>query len=364
MPRPFDFKILLADASHVGEELRKQSVALDAVFTSPPYLGQRQYGNSPAEVGRGGSAGKYAERLARILTSLPLRERASIWVNLDDVRGDDGRLLRLPQRLEAAMETRGWFVAERVAWVKALVGPDGRGVGSCMPESIRRWRCNDNAFEFVTRFTRSTSAWSDLCAVGVPRVSRKTEEIRRYLPESLMRATTDTEGRQRLNVWRINVSKSRAAHYATMPIELAEIAIASSCPQQVCRVCGHARERIYDLERVPDEPIQERGPGKYVGADVRAAAAVAFRKGTKNVYIPRMPVTTDWIDCGHDDYAGGVVCDPFAGSGTTGVAALQMGRSFLGVELYEKYASIAYRRCRETLDMLDRENLDPWRLAA
>ena len=364
MPRPFDFKILLADASHVGEELRKQSVALDAVFTSPPYLGQRQYGNSPAEVGRGGGAGKYAERLARILTSLPLRERASIWVNLDDVRGDDGRLLRLPQRLEAAMETRGWFVAERVAWVKALVGPDGRGVGSCMPESIRRWRCNDNAFEFVTRFTRSTSAWSDLCAVGVPRVSRKTKDIRRYLPESLMRATTDVEGRQRLNAWRINVSKSRAAHYATMPIELAELAIASSCPQQVCRVCGHARERIYDLERVPDEPIQERGPGKYVGADVRAAAAVGFRKYTNNLYVPRMPVTTGWTDCGHNAYTGGVLCDPFAGSGVSGVAAMRLGRTFLGVELYEKYAAIAYRRCRETLDMLDRENLDPWRLAA
>lgn len=66
MPRPFDFKILLADANHVGEELRRQSMAIDACFTSPPYLGQRQYGGSPAEVGRGGSAGKYAERLARI----------------------------------------------------------------------------------------------------------------------------------------------------------------------------------------------------------------------------------------------------------------------------------------------------------
>ena len=41
-----------------------------------------------------------------------------------------------------------------------------------------------------------------------------------------------------------------------------------------------------------------------------------------------------------------------------------MGRSFLGVELYEKYAAIAYARCRETLDMLDREALDPWKLAA
>lgn len=364
MPPPFEFKILLADANYVGQELHRRGTAIDCVFTSPPYLGQRQYGDSPAEVGRDGGVQTYADRLARILASLPLRERGSIWVNLDDVRGEDGRLLRLPQRVEAAMEARGWFIADRVTWVKALVGPDGRSQGSCMPESIRRWRCGDNATESLTRFVRTRFAWSDLCAVGVPRVSRRTEDIRRYLPESLMRATTDVEGRQRLNAWRINVSKSRAAHYATMPVELAEIAIASSCPQQVCHVCGHARQRIYNLERVAEERIQHRGPGKYAGANARAAAAVGFRKYTQNTYVPRSPRTLRWTDCGHHAYAGGVVCDPFAGSGTTGVAALRLGRSFLGIDLYEKYATIAYRRCREALDMLEREHLDPWRLAA
>lgn len=359
MPRPFDFKILLADANHVGEELRKQSVALDAVFTSPPYLGQRQYGGSPAEVGRGGSVGKYAGRLARILTSLPLRDRASIWVNLDDVRGDDGRLLRLPQRLEAAMEARGWFVADRITWVKAVVEPSGRSAGSCMPESIGRWRCGDNATESVTRFVRSRYAWSDLCAVGVPRASCEEGKIKRYLPESLMRATTDVQGRLRINAWRINISKSRAAHYAPMPIELAELAIASSCPQSVCQTCGHARTRIYHLEPVPGEPTQTRSPGKYAGARNRASAAVGFC-----TYTPRRPVTTGWTDCRHNSYAGGVLCDPFTGSGTSAAAALALGRNFLGAELYEKYADIAYKRCRETLARLDREGLDPWRLAA
>lgn len=41
---------------------------------------------------------------------------------------------------------------------------------------------------------------------------------------------------------------------------------------------------------------------------------------------------------------GGTVLDPFAGSGTTGVACLQTGRRFIGVEIDPSYHAIAQRR--------------------
>ena len=41
---------------------------------------------------------------------------------------------------------------------------------------------------------------------------------------------------------------------------------------------------------------------------------------------------------------GGVVLDPFTGSGSTGIAALRSGRRFVGIELSEEYAEIAARR--------------------
>jgi len=43
----------------------------------------------------------------------------------------------------------------------------------------------------------------------------------------------------------------------------------------------------------------------------------------------------------------GVVLDPFMGSGTTGVAAVQMGRKFIGIERDPKYFEIARRRIEE-----------------
>lgn len=42
--------------------------------------------------------------------------------------------------------------------------------------------------------------------------------------------------------------------------------------------------------------------------------------------------------------AGETVCDPFMGSGTTGVASIQLGRKFVGIEIEPKYFDIACKR--------------------
>jgi site-specific DNA-methyltransferase (adenine-specific) len=46
-------------------------------------------------------------------------------------------------------------------------------------------------------------------------------------------------------------------------------------------------------------------------------------------------------------FDGDIIFDPFAGSGTTLVAAKQLGRKFLGCELSEKYVAIANERLRQ-----------------
>jgi DNA modification methylase len=38
------------------------------------------------------------------------------------------------------------------------------------------------------------------------------------------------------------------------------------------------------------------------------------------------------------------ICDPFMGSGTTGVACARLGRRFIGIEIEPKYFDIACRR--------------------
>ena len=48
------------------------------------------------------------------------------------------------------------------------------------------------------------------------------------------------------------------------------------------------------------------------------------------------------LSCSTD--SGGVVLDPFMGSGTTGVACANLGRKFIGIEIEPKYFDIACSR--------------------
>lgn len=47
------------------------------------------------------------------------------------------------------------------------------------------------------------------------------------------------------------------------------------------------------------------------------------------------------------------ILDPFMGSGTTGVAAVKLGRRFIGIEIEERYFNIACRRISEALKQAD-----------
>lgn len=50
---------------------------------------------------------------------------------------------------------------------------------------------------------------------------------------------------------------------------------------------------------------------------------------------------------------GETILDPFMGSGTTGVAALQHGRRFIGIEREDRYFDVACRRLSEALKQMD-----------
>ena len=43
------------------------------------------------------------------------------------------------------------------------------------------------------------------------------------------------------------------------------------------------------------------------------------------------------------------ILDPFMGSGTTGVAAIQLGRKFIGIEREPKYFDIACQRIEQAM---------------
>jgi DNA modification methylase len=79
----------------------------------------------------------------------------------------------------------------------------------------------------------------------------------------------------------------------------------------------------------------------------KGAKATAIRSSEasdKNAHP--CPKPTGWMTWAVDIASryGETVLDPFMGSGTTGVAAVQLGRKFIGIELEPKYFEIACER--------------------
>ena len=93
------------------------------------------------------------------------------------------------------------------------------------------------------------------------------------------------------------------------------------------------------------EPIFEYGSGADRRSEVFRSAAVFNGVGAGCVEYEGHPTqkgvaVMKWL-CGKTT---GTVCDPFMGSGTTGVACVQLGRKFIGIEIDEGYFDITCER--------------------
>lgn len=105
------------------------------------------------------------------------------------------------------------------------------------------------------------------------------------------------------------------------------------------------KERDRGLEGLPAATAGEATDRKEGSAGLRSPRAGAGRTGgAKNTHPTVKPVALmEWL-VRLVTPPGGLVLDPFLGSGTTGMAAVGLGFSFLGVERDPGYADLARRR--------------------
>lgn len=126
-------------------------------------------------------------------------------------------------------------------------------------------------------------------------------------------------GRNPRSVWSIPSEPFPEAHFATFPKRLIEPCILSSTPAAgSCSECG-----------APRAPMVEGGyenPGNRV---TQRPVRVRCHLPTCACSAPSVPA---------------LVLDPFAGSGTTGLVAIQHGRRFTGIERSPTYCAMARRR--------------------
>lgn len=116
--------------------------------------------------------------------------------------------------------------------------------------------------------------------------------------------------------------------------------IKAMCPERVCTVCGVPSERI--TERTPSD----RRLGGTAACEESAYGSAGGR-GSGVRYEPDIE-TIGWTDCECSDdgthWRTGRVLDPFAGSGTTLVAAHNESRDAIGIDLDDRNVAMVEDR--------------------
>lgn len=178
--------------------------------------------------------------------------------------------------------------------------------------------------------------------------------------ESFSAAVTKlVSSRNRRSVWEIPTYAFPEAHFATFPPDLVKPCIlAGTSAKGCCSVCGAPWERVIELG-APDLEHQ-RACGGDVNGDYFGEATKDFTAAkAQNASAVKARIlagmrerkTTAWRPTCKCDGADAVPCtvlDPFGGSGTTGMVALELGRRAVLVELNPAFAEMIERRCRVT----------------
>ncbi len=356
--------IYLGDTREVLKSLPDESI--DMVVTSPPYLKQRKY---PQQADIDWEDGKYQfgyERTVQLyidhtieffeLMRRVLKESGSIFWNIGDSRNKKGQLLLIPQRLVTALQDRGWLAVNYVIWHR----------GNPTPESIGR-RMTDS-YEVILFIAKTSNYYWDAESVRQPfapstyerlkypvgvvpgsKVYEQIEGMQGHPPQGEnLRHILEQSGANLWDFWVIRADsqeKFSKNHYAVFPVELPRRAILAACPPQVCNVCGKPYRRIVEKTRLKVWEGDSERLIKAVEPMAPLGETSVFRTG--NQALTRTIGWEPTCSCGASSEPG-VCLDPFAGSGSTGVAAKTLGRRAVLIDIVPEFVRAAKARIEAT----------------
>ena len=284
-------------------------------MTSPPYYALRDYGMDE-QIGRETSPKAYISRLTEVFSEVRrvLRSDGTLWLNIADTyagkgnqgdfvdaknpKGRNGQavalnykgegckpkdMIGIPWMLAFSLRDAGWYLRNDIIWMKE----------NPMPESVKD-RCA-RCYEHVFLFSKSRKYHFDYKAISEPIAPTTAERLKRGLNGS------NKFGK----------------------------AIPGQAQQQTIN-------RVREHGSITDDminPLRNR-------RDVWTINTVPFKGGHYAAYPPKLVETCLLAGCPE----GGIVLDPFMGSGTTGMVAKQFDRHFVGIELNPEYTELAYAR--------------------
>jgi site-specific DNA-methyltransferase (adenine-specific) len=329
--------LLLGDARVVLDQLPPSCI--DFAMTSPPYWGKREY-----EGGGIGQESDYAEfirQLSDIFLALKrvLKPEGSFWLNIGDTYQDKG-LVGIPWRVALELTDRqGWILRNSVIWNKVKSGMDNT--------KDRLGNIHEHVFHFV----KQSKYHYDADAI------RSKPREARVVNGAVVSATGVSGVRYKRQIelsTTLSEEEKRKAFKALDQV-LADVGGGVISDFRMI-IRGQQRATHSDSEKVSGRAKELRDRGFYFlkyhpngskPADVWDIMPEDTQKRESH-YAPypvdlcRIPILAT---CPPD----GVVLDPFCGTGTTLLAARDLGRQSIGIDISSHYLEIAEERCATLL---------------
>lgn len=319
------YEILHGDASKIVPGLPKGRYR--AIVTSPPYFGHRRYGADAKEIGREQDVDDYLDSLVRVFAACRdvLTEDGSLWIVIGDTRRRKEKL-RIPHRLaDRLVEQASYKFREDIIWYKK------NNVSSSSKDNFSQ------AYEYVLFFSKNARSYADLDAVRV--MGNEAAEGRNRTPPAHMiqHAPEKPDKKEIERIAAVIHSASPSTHISALPTT-AEIARAYGYdPEKFCPTCWRKFKRHATRRRVGDHrhyPIFAVCNPR--GKNPSNVWEVATRAHYGNEHFAIFPEELVKKAILFATRRGDWVLDPFAGRGTTGIAAVSLGRRFTGIDLYRE----------------------------
>ena len=325
----------------VSETLRTfPSEAIDCCMTSPPYWGQRQY--AVTGIGLETDYREYVSKLTVVFGEVRrvLKSTGSFWLNLGDTY-QNKQLLGIPWRVAFELtDKQGWVLRNDVIWNKVKGGPDNaldklRNVHEYVFHLVK----NPKSYYYDVNAIRSNPKKARIVNGAV--VSATGVSGVRYRRQiELSTALTPGEKTNALDELERTLSKVREGKIADFRMIIRGQQRATHSDSE--NVSGRARElteKGYYFLRYHPDGSKPSDVWDILPEDTQK------RDGHFAPYPEDLCKIPILATCPQQ----GVVLDPFCGTGTTMLAALQLGRKSIGVELSKEYLHIAERRCHVLL---------------
>jgi DNA modification methylase len=285
-------------------------------------------------------------------------------------------LVGVPWRVAFALQADGWYLRSDIIWSKP----------NPMPESVTDRPTK--AHEYLFLLTKSPRYFYD--AEAIKEASQASEEsleraaygryelsngkakrnYRTGKPDYLQASGNDYGGgsRNKRSVWTVATAPYPEAHFATYPPDLIKPCImAGTSAKGCCARCGAPWERIVERGNLiadrksveiwkPIKRDDSHSAWSRPGGKVETVApnchyenkTLGWRMGC-HCHAMNSTTTDNKLYCGAPVPC--TVLDPFAGSGTTGAVALELGRKAILIELNPKYVELIRQRCDVTLGL-------------